>query len=636
MKNKVIITVIPVIMIVIVIFTAVYVKKSNYFGELFGWVTTAATKETTSSAETTEKIPEETVPVNEKRDDEGLLLELTVGDSEFVYDIETKTLTVTGEKISIPVRTDYWKKNVEKIVFCEGVKDIGEAFSDYDKVKIIELPSTLNTINNYLFCEMNGLEKFVVSQQNKKFYNDEWGNLYEKNQLLKIPAMSEQEEYSVPDEIKDISYNAFNGCVNLKKIIIGKKFNGDLDGRFRHCPALEAIEVSGRNNRYCSDSQGAVYNKHKTEIYGIPSQIEEFTFPASLSGDSYNVGEKLSGIKKVCFSKNCYFIRETLYMFNNLEEIVVEEGNKNYSTVDGVLYDRYMTVLHYYPPMKKNETFKVPSSVVQIYNLRGKKLKSVEIPDNVKNFDYNAFLGCSSLEFVKIGKGLETIEYDGEFAVEYENPFSYCSNLKRIEVDKNNKHFKNDSYGALYTYDMKNLLTVPAKANIKEYTVPDSVKEVLDCFFDCSEIEVINFGPFVDGIAVGAKDTEAIVGFINCISLREINVSPKNSKYMSVDGVLYNKEFDELVLYPPAKEGKVYSLPSDIIYICDFAFENNKYLEKVYLHKSVVTSHYSYYACDENGLMFDLYYEGDGEDWVWNKDDSYEVNHKIYFNAEMI
>lgn len=638
MKRKFIYIFVPILSIAVVVMFAVFLKHNNYLRGIFWANFTTTNHESTVREEVSETTTKEEIslPINEKLDEDGLLTELTVGDSRFVYDIESKTLTVSGKTIDLPVRTDYWKRNAEKIVFCEGVKEIDESFLNYSKVKIVELPSTLEAINHSLFYEMSGLEKYIVSPQNKKFYTDESGNLYETNQLLKIPPMSEQEEYIVSDKIKEISYNAFYGCVNLKKIIIGENFEGDLDGRFRRCPALEAIEVSERNSKYCSDSQGAVYNRFMTEIYGIPSQIEEFIFPASLFNDSYHVGEELSGIKKVYFSKHCEFAREVLYMFNNLEEVFVEEGNRKYSTQDGVLYDRYKTVLYYYPPMKKDELFKVPASVVQIYNLHGKKIKRLEIPDNVKNFDYAAFFGCSALEYVKIGSGLETIDYVGEFVVEYENPFKGCNSLKRIDVDKNNKYFRNDSFGVLYTYDMKNLLSVPAKVNVKEYTVPDSVTIVLDCFTNCSELEVVNFGAYVEGIATGEKDTESLVGFSECLSLREINVSSKNPKYMSIDGVLYDKEFKELEIYPPAKEGKVYSLPKDMIYICNFAFEDNKYLEKVYLHKSVKVNHYSYYACDENGLMFDIYYEGTGEDWLWKPNSNYEVNHKIYYNAEMI
>lgn len=637
MKRKFIYIFVPILSIAVVAMFAVFLKHNNYLRGIFWANFTTTSHETTVQEEVSETTTKEEIslPINEKLDEDGLLTELTVGDSRFVYDIESKTLTVSGKTIYLPVRIDYWKRNAEKIVFCEGVKEINEHFLYYDKVKVVELPSTVEYINEYLF-EMGGLENIAVSPQNIKYRSDESGNIYEKNSLMKIPKMSGITEYIVSNEVKNIAMKAFEGCVNLKKIIIGENFEGDLDGRFRRCPALEAIEVSERNSKYCSDSQGAVYNRFMTEIYGIPSQIEEFIFPASLFNDSYHVGEKLSGIKKVYFSKHCEFVRQALYMFNNLEEVFVEEGNRKYSTQDGVLYDRYKTVLYYYPPMKKDESFKVPASVVQIYELHGKKIKRLEIPDNVKNFDYAAFFGCSALEYVKIGSGLETIDYVGEFVVEYENPFKGCNSLKRINVDKNNKHFRNDSFGVLYTYDMKNLLTVPAKVDVKEYTVPDSVEFVLDCFTDCSELEVVNFGAYVEGIATGEKDTESLVGFSECLSLREINVSSQNPKYMSIDGVLYDKEFKELEIYPPAKEGKVYSLPKDMIYICNYAFEDNKYLEKVYLHKSVEVSHYSYYACDENGLMFDIYYEGSGEDWRWKTDRNYEEKHKIYYNAEMI
>lgn len=634
MKKKIIVILSVVIVLALVVSGIVFLPKILEKVKISDDPELATDEKVTQTVDAPESIgnEKEEISYSEVVDENNIPISLMVDDCCFVYDVETKTLTVSSETVTTVNIPKFWLKNAEKFVFAEGVKNIQGTFNCFEKLSVIEISKSVEEINYSLFSDIGSLERIIVSPENKRFYSDENGILYDRTNkaLVKIPASGEVSEYTVPDEVEDIFSDAFYGCVNLKKIVIGEYFKGDLYCVFWNCPALEKIEVSADNECYSSDAQGAIYDSHKYVIYGIPSQIEEYVFPGSVSEFTQIVAQELSGIKKVKFGKGCDYIEETLYMFNNLEEIEVGDGSAYYSTDEGVLYDRYKTKLICYPPMKKGDTYKIPSTTVQILDFGGRYLKNIEIPDTVKNINSDAFYDCVNLETVEFGSGFELIEVTSEFGVKNENLFGNCTNLKTIKVDSNNKHYRSDSQGALYTYDMKYLIAVPANTNLKEFNVPDTVECLIDCFYNCSKIEVINIGAAVESISVGVKDTESFVCFSECVSLKEINVSEKNERFYSIDGVLYDDEFNKLALYPAAKEGTTYTLPSNITGIGDFAFHNNRYLESVYIHSGYKGNSYSYFGCEENGLMFDIYYEGNNLQWEHNE--SCEKEHKVYFN----
>lgn len=59
---------------------------------------------------------------------------------------------------------------------------------------------------------------------------------------------------------------------------------------------------------------------------------------------------KLSSLKKVTIGSGCTSISPTAFTgANSIEEIIVEEDNKKYTSVDGVLYNNDKTTLVLYP-----------------------------------------------------------------------------------------------------------------------------------------------------------------------------------------------------------------------------------------------------------------------------------------------
>lgn len=77
-------------------------------------------------------------------------------------------------------------------------------------------------------------------------------------------------EISLPEGLKTIGYSSFDSCSSLKSISIPasvKKLNAS---PFFNCTALETITVEESSKYYCTDNEGVLYNKDKTELIQYP------------------------------------------------------------------------------------------------------------------------------------------------------------------------------------------------------------------------------------------------------------------------------------------------------------------------------------------------------------------------------
>ena len=115
-----------------------------------------------------------------------------------------------------------------------------------------------------------------------------------------------------------------------------------------------------------------------------------------------------------------------LRQYEKLKRIQVDSDNKNYSSVNGILFNKDKTILICYPRDKDLETYNVPFCVTKIGNNSFyfcHNLISINISENVIMIGRGAFFGCSGLENINIEGKLNSIE---------DSAFSSCINLKKF------------------------------------------------------------------------------------------------------------------------------------------------------------------------------------------------------------
>mgnify|MGYP001754693680 CR=1 FL=1 len=148
-------------------------------------------------------------------------------------------------------------------------------------------------------------------------------------------------------------------------------------------------------------------------------------------------------------------------------------------------------------------------------------------------------------------------------------------------------------------YDSEENIDIPAKiygmsvtsigaeafkdcTSIKSITIPDSVTSIGNSAFEnCTSLTSVTIPSSVTSIGDEA--------FSACTSLTEIKVATKNSKYVSVNGVLYNKNKTTLISYPAGKKDKSYTISNGVTIIEDRAFEGCASLTSVTIPNGVTS-----------------------------------------------
>lgn len=118
-----------------------------------------------------------------------------------------------------------------------------------------------------------------------------------------------------------------------------------------------------------------------------------------------------------------------------------------------------------------------------------------------------------------------------------------------------------------------------------EVTVPDSVATIENyAFSDCINLVKANIGSGVTSMGSEANNV-----FYGCSNLQEINVDENNTFYSSLDGVLFNEDKTELLVYPVGNKQATYNVPESVTIIGDYAFSGCTALTNVNIGSRVTS-----------------------------------------------
>ena len=178
-----------------------------------------------------------------------------------------------------------------------------------------------------------------------------------------------------------------------------------------------------------------------------------------------------------------------------LTSINVSRYNTNYSSEDGILYDKNKTTLVLVPKGKEGSIVLL-SGVTCIGDnaCSGCLMTSIEIPLSVTSIGKNAFWGCHGLTSIEIPSSVTSIG---------DNAFMWCRGLTNINVSKDNLSYSSED-GVLYDKNKTNLICVPSdKKGIFE--IPSSVTNIgVSAFYGCSGLTSIKIPKSVTSIGKNA------------------------------------------------------------------------------------------------------------------------------------
>lgn len=262
------------------------------------------------------------------------------------------------------------------------------------------------------------------------------------------------ETIEIPSEIDGlpvVSVGGFTGnSRKVKNVIVPEGVTEIVEMAFYYCDTLEKITLP---STLTSIGRSAFYNCDSLTELHIPQNV-------------CSLGEE--GSFRNCFS---------------LPAITVDEENKWFSSLEGVLYNKDKTTLILYPAGKRNESFYVPDSVIRINNsafYNCDYLRELFFSDSVVEIGEGAVFYCDNISSIHIPKNVKLIE---------QVPFGVCDSLEEITVSEENKYFSVEN-GILFNHDKTTVVfCIPNMTG--SITLPSSVLEIADSAFRYSDVSEI-------------------------------------------------------------------------------------------------------------------------------------------------
>lgn len=397
--------------------------------------------------------------------------------------------------------------------------------------KTCNIYSSVKSVDEALI-EDSSVKYFSVNKNNSK-YSSKNGLLYSKNgkTLKKCPGKMSG-SVDIGDAVTAIDKNAFCNCNNVTQISIGKNVKS-MDYVFRdvYMEKIDKIQISNKNNHYY-EANGSIVSKNNDKLlvcykidgdtYTIPNSVKEIgayafrnhkqlkkvIFPNSveLDGSTFWINNEedsdpdLLSIESIHLGENYNDLTKNYDSFSNLDplkEITVSSKNPNYTSIDGVLYDKDVKEILCFP--SAIESYTMPESVISKSDtIFLDHLKNLTLSDTVTDATY--WLNYAfNLESLHIGKNVSKL-------------FFYCPELKCISVNEENRTFKAVN-NMLYSKDGSTFISCPAQAEGK-VVLENGVTEIYVCAFaHCTKITDIVIPDTVSKIDDDAfdKDVNSIV-----------------------------------------------------------------------------------------------------------------------------
>lgn len=331
---------------------------------------------------------------------------------------------------------------------------------------------------------------------------------------MKIPDKVSNGNIDYP--VVGVSSYAFAYCRSLTSIELPAGVKQIVSYAFNECSGLTSVTMPGVEfvNDYAFDGCSSLTSVSMPVVKQLGSHV--FSGCTALTSVSMPAIESITG-SEVFY--NCSFalnlpktltnISSDAFRGNNFTSITMESGNANYTSVDGVLYDKNITKIVAFPA-KKGGTYTIPGTVTKIPSYTfpcNTTLDELVIPATVTSFADYAFECLPHIKKLTIEDGTNDLTFgQSNSATGYNdasNNYHYISYIfnetEEVYIGRNVKYTK-DGISLFATNNYLNKVGIGTKVT----SIPSKT------FMQCFLITDVNYnGTITDWCKISFGDADA-------------------------------------------------------------------------------------------------------------------------------
>ncbi len=233
---------------------------------------------------------------------------------------------------------------IEELVFTESLKQVGiSPFKGMEKLKTLVLPDNLTFDRTYDFMKgCSALEEFTIPSG--------MNIIYATNML------------NGAESLRKLTYHGTSTVIPSYMVYGGKSLE-TLEG-FENVKTIESWAFAFSGLKEANFPSVTVVGN---AAFGGCTQLERYTFNENITSMGTNAFADAQSLKEIYIGAKLRLDFSKVFLnLLSLETITVAEGNANYTSLDGALYNKALTTIIKYPTANKNVEYTVPETVTEI------------------------------------------------------------------------------------------------------------------------------------------------------------------------------------------------------------------------------------------------------------------------------
>ena len=279
----------------------------------------------------------------------------------------------------------------------------GSAFANRPNLNSVVMPNTVKVIGSCAFedCQNYSALKSVTLSNTLEIIG---ANAFHGCRALKF--------LELPNSLIRIETEAFTAC-EFSSITIPSSVT-DIGYYIFRFAEIGSISVAV-DNPFFSSKDNVIYNKDYTTLVTCPNKTGAFVIPNTVKKIEDYAFAFCTFLSSITIPESVELIGDFAFRQTYLNHLYLNDKNNNFTTVDGILYDKDITTLILCPMGNRvNGSIIIPNSVKRIKgaSFNNSSIQSIIIPNTVTAIEDFTFYNSEFLRSVSLPNSLKSIGHN--------------------------------------------------------------------------------------------------------------------------------------------------------------------------------------------------------------------------------